>query len=235
MHLDAIGRSASLVDEVFAQLSAELVGRRAKGGGWLPSERQLAQRLQVSRPVVREAIKRLELQGLIEVKHGIGTRVVNRLHTPLTGSLGLLLPDQHERLRQTLEARAALEPEVARLAAERMTQAALKELRRAHARLEAAQSVADAVEADLEFHHLLARGCGNQVFVLILDSLAELGKKSRFETISNAGVRRAIEHHAAILNAVVRHQPDSAATAMRHHMEAAVDDLQARQKSRKSR
>lgn len=185
----------------------------------------MAERLGVSRTVLREATKRLELQGLLEIRHGSGIRAVNRLHKPLSGSLALLLPELPERLRQLTEARGALEPEIARLAALRARAADIRQLRDIHERMSRAADHDEAVEADIEFHRTLARIAGNEILKLTLESLADLGRESRRVTIGNVGRQRAIDHHATILAAVAARDGAAAATAMRHHMDEAARDL----------
>lgn len=232
MNLPTIKRPSTLVEEVSQRLAREL--RREHAEEWLPPERELASQLGVSRTVVREATKRLELQGLVEVQHGVGIRRSGKLHKPLNGSLALLIPDEAGRLKQSLEVRLAIEPEVARLAAGRVTAAQVRELRKVHSRLENAATLAEAVEADIEFHRALARATGNEIFGLLLETLSDLGRESRMATISHAGVKRAIEHHATILHAVEAKDEAAAARAMRHHIEVAVQDLlaQARKATR---
>ena len=105
MSLSTIERPVSLVEDVCQRLATEIRAELNGGDGWLPPERRLAEQLGVSRTVVREATKRLELQGLIEVRHGIGIKVVDKLHKPLNGSLALLIPDTADRLRQLVEVR----------------------------------------------------------------------------------------------------------------------------------
>lgn len=212
------------------------------GGALLPPERELAVRFGVSRPVVREATKRLELQGLLEVRHGIGTRVVDRLHAPLSGSIHLLVDDAARRLRQSLELRLVLEPEVARRVAAAATPEVCAGLRAVHARLEQAGTLEEAVAADMDFHRELARLCGNDIFALVLSSMAELGRASRQATIGFAGVEVARDHHARILRAIEAGRPDKARAAMQAHLEAAMADLQeaaaavpARKRARPSR
>lgn len=233
MNLSSIARPATLVDEVCQSLSRSLTSPDAEE--WLPPERQLAEQLGVSRTVVREATKRLELQGLVEVKHGIGIRRSASLHKPLNGSLALLIPNEADRLRQSLEVRLALEPEVARLAAQRAKPSQLRELRKAQRVLQDTVDLQEAVEADIEFHRLLAKATGNGVFSLLLETIADLGRDSRRATISHAGVKRAVEHHEAVLAAVERHDAVAATLAMRHHIEVAVQDFIAHQtRSQKS-
>lgn len=216
---------SSLVEKVCRQLTLAIRQERKNDPELLPPERELAIQFGVSRPVVREAMKRLELQGLLEVRHGIGTRVVNRLHAPLNGSITLLIDDAHARLHQSLEVRAALEPEVARLAAERITPAARRQLRAAHRKLEEAQELPEAIEADMEFHRALAQVSGNEIFGLVLSSMADLGRASRQATISVAGVEVARTQHARILEAVIRGDAKAAEAAMRQHIQAALADL----------
>ena len=218
--------STTLVEQVSRRLSLELT--RDGADEWLPPERQLAEQLGVSRTVVREATKRLELQGLVEVKHGVGIRRTGSLHKPLNGSLRLLIPDEADRLRQSLEVRLAIEPEMARLAALRAKPVHLRELRKAHARLQQTEDLAEAVEADIEFHRTLAKATGNEVFGLILETMSDFGRESRKATISQAGVQRAVKHHEAVLAAIEKRDEAAAGRAMRLHIKVAVQDLVAR-------
>lgn len=215
----------SLVEEVSDRLAGLIRGGELSVDGLLPSERHLAERFGVSRPVVREATKRLELQGLVEVRQGIGIRVVDRLHAPVSAAACLLLPEAGERLKQSLEVRAVLEPEIARRAAERATKYDLVRLRGIHASLEAAGSLPEAMENDLAFHRELARISGNGIFGLVLDTIADLGRESRRATMSSAGVGRAVKQHAAVLKAIEGGDGNAAARAMRKHIETAVSDL----------
>ncbi len=227
MPLPAIARPPSLVEDVCDRLIAALPQGLAAANGLLPSERALAEQLGVSRPVVREAVKRLESQGLLEVQHGVGIRQVDRLHLPLNRALALRVDNASARLQQSLEVRRTLEPAVARLAALRLKPADLRELRALHQRLIECQSLEQAAEADMAFHHAIARASGNELFVLVLDSIADLGHESRLATMTQVGVDRAIQQHSAILEALNKHDPQTAFDAMQTHLEQAVIDLTA--------
>ncbi|TWT94977.1 FadR/GntR family transcriptional regulator [Neorhodopirellula pilleata] len=191
----------------------------------LPAERQLAEQMGVSRPVVREAIKRLEMQGLLEVRHGKSVKVVDQLHRPVSASLSLLIPDVTERLRQLQETRIVIEPESARLAAERGSAQSIQQLRSLQDSLVAAESIEEAIEIDLQFHHALAEASGNLMFRLFLDSLADISRESRQRTIGRVGKQAAIDHHEQIVRALERRRPQAAAKAMRHHIKMASEDL----------
>lgn len=228
MNLSPLKSTPTLVEQVCSRLARQLRDESESGDGRLPPERIMAERLGVSRTVLREATKRLELQGLLEIRHGSGIRAVNRLHKPLSSSLALLLPELPERLRQLLEARAAIEPEMARLAAVRAKAGDIQRLREIHERMVNATDDTEAVEADIDFHRALAGIAGNEIFKITLESLADLGRESRRVTIGNVGKQRAIDHHAAIMEGVAAHDADAAASAMMHHMDEAVRDLAAK-------
>jgi len=223
--LAAIERPPSLVEKVRNQLADLLRRDSPEQETWLPPERDLALQLRVSRSVVREATKRLESQGLVEIQHGIGIRGVDRLHRPLNDSLSLLIPDEADRLKSLIEARLSIEPDAAAFAAERATEAQLDALRRVQLQLEAAPDNAAAVEADSAFHHSIAEASGNLIYRLVLDSLAELGKASRLRSIGRVGKQPAVEQHASILAAIQTRNAESARALMRKHVLAAGVDM----------
>lgn len=218
-------RLGSRVDELCGLLSREIRSALDGPQRWLPPERELAERYGVSRTVVREAVKRLELQGLLEVQHGVGLKVVDRLHAPLSGALELLLPDEADRLSQLMETRRTVEPEIARLAAERARLEDVAALRAVQDRLAAAAGASEAIQCDVDFHRALARAAGNRILELLLESLGDLGRESRKATIAQTGQALVFDHHARILAAVEARRPDDAREAMRHHLDHARDDL----------
>jgi GntR family transcriptional repressor for pyruvate dehydrogenase complex len=225
MNITTLQRPASLVEGVCQQLAGLIRSDTSEEERWLPGERSLAEQLGVSRTVVREATKRLEQQGMLEVQHGTGIKVVDRLHRPLNDSLSLLIPDVDGRLQQLNETRLSIEPDAAAFAAQRATKDQIQALRRIQMELENAPDDRAAIEADLAFHRSIADASGNLIFRLVLDSLAELGLASRRRTIGRIGKQTAIEHHARILGAIGHHDPVAAREAMRTHILAAGEDM----------
>jgi DNA-binding FadR family transcriptional regulator len=236
MNITTLQRPGSLVEGVCQQLAELIRGGTDSEERWLPAERSLAEKLGVSRTVVREATKRLEQQGLLEIQHGNGIKVVDKLHRPLNDSLSLLLPDVAERLQQLNETRLSIEPDAAAFAAQRASKEQIQTLRRVQIQLETAADNSAAIEADIAAHHAIADASGNLIYRLILDSLAELSIASRLRTIGRIGKQTAVEHHARILEAIERHDPAAAREAMREHIQAAGQDMDLPSlKSRKSR
>lgn len=225
MNITALERPASLVERVCQQLAELIRGGSTEEERWLPGERSLAEKLGVSRTVVREATKRLEQQGMLEIQHGTGIKIVDRLHRPLNDSLTLLIPDMADRLQQLNETRLSIEPDAAAFAAQRATKEQLRTLRRIQTQLEKAPDNAAAIEADIAMHHAIADASGNLIYRLILDSLAEIGVTSRLRTIGRIGKKTAIEHHEAILVAIVNRDPEAARAAMQIHILAAGEDM----------
>ena len=225
MNITTLERPGSLVERVCQQLAEIIRGGNANEERWLPGERSLAEKLGVSRTVVREATKRLEQQGMLEIQHGNGIKVVDRLHRPLNDSLTLLIPDMADRLLQLNDARLSIEPDAAAFAAQRASKEQVRILRRIHTQLEKAADGPAAIEQDVAFHHAIADASGNLIFRLILDSLAEIGIASRLRTIGRIGKQAAIEHHAQVLSAIEARDPDAARQAMRRHIVAAGEDM----------
>src|SRR5262249_49894174 len=142
-----------------------------KPGDRLPPERELCERLKVSRPTLREALKRWAALGILDMRVGSGTYLrvpvaPGAVHFALTVQL------EHVHLQRTLELRRALEAEAAELAALRASDEAIAEIRR---RLEHMEHVhlrhGDAPEEDWEFHLSVYRAAGNPLFVQIVGQL----------------------------------------------------------------
>ena len=162
---------------------------------------------------------------MLEIQHGTGIKIVDRLHRPLNDSLTLLIPDMADRLQQLNDARLSIEPDAAAYAAQRATKEQLKTMRRIQKQLENAAEGPAAIEADIAAHHAIADASGNLIYRLILDSLADLGVSSRLRTIGRIGKRAAIEQHEAILVAIENRDPEAARAAMRSHILAAGTDM----------
>ena len=201
------------VDSV-VDLAYERIRRLVLDGEIAPGERlgqvELAERLGISRTPVREALRRLSAEGLVDSHPNRGF---------WAAELGLAA------VLRRLEVRLILEPGIARVAAERRTERHLLELERCIAREEKARSGLAAHDASREFHFVLARATGNDEHVRILDSLwlVEVGRRLLARRAIAAEWQGAdVSEHRAIAAAVADRDGDTAARLMEAHVRAAV-------------
>lgn len=168
----------SLSEAVFLQLQDRIISQRLPAGEELPSERKLAELLGVNRGAVREAIKRLQQAGLIEVRHGGNSTVMNYLETSGMELLPTLLVDANGHInaavaRSIMGMRAALAPSVAAGAARKAQPALATSLRAVLSQMQQtpAGHAAALQELALDFWALLVSGSGNIAFRLAFNSM----------------------------------------------------------------
>ncbi len=207
--------------EIVAQVQDLVTSGRLRPGDRLPAERDLAQRLDVSRSTVREALRALESLGLVEVRAGQGAFLAERATgpggAPLTGSLLKAWDDQH----RLFEVRRVIEPDLAALAARRATAGHIEQMRAALGEQKRQiQRGRTGIQADTSFHILLAEATGNAILLQIMRSLLETLGKSR-EASLQRGSRPAqsLEQHQAILRAIEARDPKLAERQMLEHIQ----------------
>jgi GntR family transcriptional repressor for pyruvate dehydrogenase complex len=217
-------RRSPLYEEVAQRLRAFIDVQQLKPGDRLLSERDLAQRLGVSRTSVRQALTALRVAGLVEIRHGDG---VYLLEPPdrVVPTLARELLESHAQLPAIMEVRVALETQTARLAARRRTDAEVRELRGVLEVMAAAIAGGeDGAEADEAFHGAIARASRNALLVDLMRQLAEPIDETRRASLSRPGrPARSLEAHRAILAAIERGDEDAAASAMVDHLRVVAD------------
>ncbi len=223
------GGRTRLRDRAAEQLLDMVVSSGLRPGQRLPPERELVGRLGVSRTVVREALNLLEARGLISIEHGRGAVVSGGSTRAVRDTLGLLLRVRPKALWELLEIREILEVEISGLAAERAQEDDVREMR---GQLDRMGSLIDApegyVDADVEFHALLARSTGNEVLLTMLDPIVELLRASREVSASRPGsARRALREHEEILHCVEAGDAGGARERMRVHLANTAGDIEA--------
>jgi len=211
---------ADRVSELVAHFERRILAGELAPGDLLPPERAISLERGVSRSVVREAISRLASLGLVRSVHGSGTRVESPSGRPITQGYQRLLRQGEVELSHLAQVRLPLETTIAGLAARHRSDEQLRRLERTQEALAQPRAGLEAqVRADLEFHAVLAEASGNCLFGLMLAPIQELLIESRRRTLGRHGARLALEHHAAILDAVRRRDEPAAAEAMRRHLE----------------
>lgn len=206
-----------LYEQVVDRLREHVAQGGLRAGDRLPAERELAQRLGVSRASVKQAVVVLEVQGLVESRHGGGTYL---LRDSLDAEPVERLVERRRRLPDVLDAREALETKLAELAAERRTDADVAALRAA---LEHMAGELDAgghgTEGDRRFHAAVTAAAHSALLAEFMRSIAEQITESRHESLRQPGrPARSLAQHHAILDAIEAGTPDAAAAAMRRHV-----------------
>lgn len=219
-------RAARLADQLYEQIVAQIIDGKLPEGERLPSETRLCGLYGVSRPVVREAIFRLQADGLVHTRHGAGTYVAKR---PRDEFLRLAPIGGMADLMRCYELRIALEGEAAALAALRQqpeTMAGIDDALQALDKAVAAHEIG--VEADQLFHVAVARATQNQLFIQSLDALSAhifAGMHvARSLTLAATSPQRLLAvqaEHQSIADAIRARNAEAAREAMRTHIDNA--------------
>jgi DNA-binding GntR family transcriptional regulator len=196
-----------LRDVVFNTLRQAILKGELKPGERL-MEIQLANRLGVSRTPIREAIRKLELEGLV-------------LMIPRKGAEVAKITVKN--LRDVLEVRRALEELAVQVACEHITDEQLQEINQAAAEFEKAvknKELSNLTESDIKFHDLIFQSTTNQKLIVILHNLREQMYRYRVEYLKDSKSHiQLIREHADIINALERRDKEAATLAIRTHIE----------------
>jgi DNA-binding FadR family transcriptional regulator len=206
---------------LYLQIAEQLRRLIRKGsiapGERLPAERELARRLGVSRPSLREALIALEVQGLLEVRVGSGIYVgQGGRGGPIGGDSGPF---------EVIRARLMIEGECAALAAKHGTAAQLRAVREAHAGLQReAKRSHNPLGADRAFHVRVAEATGNSALVLVVQTLWDQRVGPLYRALETkleypAMASDTLREHSAVLRAILARDAPAARVAMRRHMD----------------
>jgi len=219
--------SVRLYEQLAQRIKGLIIAGELKAGDRLPNERQLADQYGVSRTVVREAVKALKQEGLVEVRAGIGTFVIDSTSQAVTQSLELMMTlGQKGELRNIVEIREILEPEIAYLAAIRATPTEIERMERALRLMdENMGDIQNYTKEDHSFHLALAQATQNVIIPRLMSSIVDLLQTLRERIALTPGARdRGQQHHRNILEAVREHDPTAARQAMKAHLKQVRDD-----------
>ncbi|WP_185232182.1 FadR/GntR family transcriptional regulator [Teredinibacter franksiae] len=194
-------------------------------GTRLPAERKLAERFDVSRPTIREAIIALEIAGYVEVRGGSGVYVCSETTSSLNST------DLDIGPFDILEARILVEGEAAELAARLISAEELTELRQALDDMVTENEGEPICEkADERFHMIIARATKNEAMVSVCEHLWKLRNNSPIsarilEKVRQAGSKPRIDEHRMVLEALEKRDPIEARAAMREHLTRVIQQL----------
>jgi len=216
--IEHVRLSQSAVEQI-----KELIAKRElHPGDRLPGERELVRQLGISRTSVREALRILEVMGLVEVRPGSGTYVKDPTADVMQAPLTPWLAAHRDSLMELFEVRELIEPGAAALAAQRACPHTIQAMRQTLEEMERAHQDGDlvgAVMADAEFHHLIMKATGNKLLIKLLDNIVHLLEEGRKASLRVPGqTARAIAGHRQILEAIAANDGEAAARAMSTHL-----------------
>jgi GntR family transcriptional regulator, transcriptional repressor for pyruvate dehydrogenase complex len=213
-------RRNKVYEDVARQIE-RLILKKLKPGDKLPSERELSEMLGVSRSSIRDAIRSLELVGMVEPRQGAGTIVKEVTADAVVNPLASALKLKEELVGELLDFRRMLEPPLAARAATHASAddtAEMEEiLNRQEDKLRRGETT---IPEDSEFHYAIALASGNSVILKVLDIIMDMLRDSRERSLQVEGrPQKSLAGHRRILAAIKRHDAEAAKDAMRRHIE----------------
>jgi GntR family transcriptional repressor for pyruvate dehydrogenase complex len=211
----------TLTADIYRKLVSHIIRGVWKPGTRIPAERQLGQLLGVGRASLREALKALEIMGLIETRLGDGTYVCQRSEFLARPLLWAITSSSATEIQELVEARKLIETELSGLAAERATADDLKEIGAHLDRMEhSIQKQAEFLQADIDFHLAIGQAAHNSILMNALNLIRNLLQQWIGSTLQVPGVSdKALEHHKAIFFAIAKKNVAAARAAMLAHLE----------------
>ena len=224
-------RGRSLVDRVVEFIGMDIATGRLPSGAQLPNEAEWCQRLDVSRSVVREALRVLVSKNLIDIRARSGARVRDQalwnLLDPDILTWRAQGEDQDTYVTELFELRRVLEPAAAGLAATRISPAQLAELTSAYDEMVAAgEDTARFFEPDVRFHRTVLGAVGNALFQALGQTITvALEITLRLSLDAPKGQQQSLPFHKTVLDAIAARDSNAAATAMLALVDASERDV----------
>ena len=227
-------RTRRLYEEIVEQVRQLIADGRLKPGDKLLAERDLADRFQVSRASVREAIRTMEMMGIIEIRPGEGTFIRETETDDIIRPLAMFLAVERSSFIDMFEMRRIFETATAGLAAQRATDEEIQSISETLEHMRERLNLQDpetGEEYDAAFHYAVAEATHNSLLIRLFKTVSgEFAKANSaarrrlyLDNVSNA--QRIIDQHSEILAAIRAHDPKAASKAMQNHLRFAEGEL----------
>ena len=210
-------------EEILDQIIDNIKEGTLKKGDALPAERNMAEALGVSRPVVREVLRTLAVLGIIKSVHGGANYVSEKLENSLIEPLSILLRLNNSSVYHNQQLRSALEIEASRLAARNCTPVDAAELQLLLARLDAAEEESVRGDLDRDLHIKIGKMAQNPMLFSVMSASAQLTENiitgiRSYMMQKQKSVSQIDEQHRKLVNAIVEHREEDAEICMKEHM-----------------
>ncbi|MCG4580162.1 FadR/GntR family transcriptional regulator [Clostridium cochlearium] len=219
-------KNKKVYEEVIEQIKDMIYKGILKKGDKLPSERHMVEKLQVSRTSVREALRCLEIIGLIESRQGEGNFIKENFENGLIEPLSVMFMLKDSKSEEILELRKIIEIGTVQLAAKRISKSELDELKELKEKLKTLNKEENLAEIDREFHYKIAEASQNFLLLGVLNAISSLMesyiKDARKSILEEEGNRQElIKQHENIFEALNNNNEDEAIKAMTKHLDFA--------------
>ncbi|WP_026556841.1 FadR/GntR family transcriptional regulator [Arthrobacter sp. 35W] len=211
----------AVTDEAIHKIKEMILSGELSAGDRLPPEKELSEKLGLSRSSLREAVKALEIIRVLDVRRGDGTYVTSLEPALLTEAVSFIVDlHQDKSVLEIFEVRRILEPAAAAMAAGHITAEQLTALRATMADVDEDTSVEDLVNHDLVFHGLIAQAAENSYLASLLDGLSSNTVRARIwrGLTQEKAVSRTLSEHAAIADALERGDAELARALLTVHI-----------------
>jgi GntR family transcriptional repressor for pyruvate dehydrogenase complex len=217
----AVVPRSTLPEEIANRLLMQIREQELRPGDKLPAERQLAEMMVVSRPVLREALRALALMKVVDIRQGDGTYITSLEPKQLISHLDFVFSKDSVALVQLVEARRVVEAGNVRLAALRISDDEIAELERLVAQLAGCIDDPERFsELDIEMHVAVCAAAGNFLLLQFMNIISALGRFSRERTGGRREVREAaLRDHHRLLDALRAHDQEEAEQSMLRHLD----------------
>lgn len=211
----------AVTDEAITKIKDMIISGELSAGDRLPPEKELSEKLGLSRSSLREAVKALEIIRVLDVRRGDGTYVTSLEPKILTEAMSFIVDlHQDKSILEIFEVRRILEPAAAAMAAARISKEQINELRATMNNIDVDTSVESLVEHDLIFHGLIATAANNSYLGSVLDGLSSSTVRARIwrGLTQEKAVDRTLAEHTAIIEALERGDADLARALLTVHI-----------------
>ena len=217
-------RNPKAYDQVIEVIKDKIKKGKIKKGDKLPSEREMAESLGLSRASVREALRALEVIGLIESIQGAGNYIRTNFDNSLIEPLSLMFMLQESSVKEMYDLRETLELQCVKLSARYIEENELGLLTAILNRMYLARTEEESLELDIEFHYLIAKTSRNMLLINVLEVLSQLMdefiRKSRMQILHEGNTREnLLEIHENLLRALKCREEAKASQAMKEHFD----------------
>lgn len=221
-----VERREALAEQIVRQLAGLIKSGDLKPGDRLPAERTLASEFGVGRPTLREALRALQLLGILDIRHGGGVFVAEWQPDTLFGPLHLFVTLQPQDLATILGARKVIEGAVIAFVASKVGDTHIDRLEANLVALEALIAAGQNDESRDEFNRLaqqfrdiIAEAADNPILVRAIMSLDLLSAAARNRMTSRGTLEQLLENHRRMLEALIAHDPVAARSALEAHID----------------